>query len=1380
MCKTRRLFALLIAVIASSSLNAQLSTDMLSGLDHVKPVFIKNTGQWDGQVLYRAFAGKATIWLTSEGISYQYVRPVPSVPGGNESANSARSSAGTMVVKTSFVGAKSGATVLGRGKVNQKTSFLIGADSSRWSRDTLSYTSVVYEQMYQGVDIEYFVEDGEMCSRWTVLPGVDPSPIGLRIDGTETVTIDTLGNLILTTAYGQIVGPKPTAFQRLDGEIKYLDCKYEIRDRTTVGVVMEEDYERNTPLTIEPHLVLTADLANVIAGEVGTAIVACGSGEAYITGYTTSSNFPRGPGYDTTYNGSGDAFVTKISVFGNLILYSTYIGGSAEDVAYGIAFDGNCRVVITGTTQSQNFPVVNAYDATPNGGRDVFVTKLSMFGDFLEYSTYLGGSGEDVGRSVIFCGNAEAYITGYTNSSNFPVLSAYDAAYNGGYDVFVAKLNIFGNSLMYSTYLGGTSDDLGYGVSVDGSCHAVVTGGTRSANFPIAGAYDPTYNGGWDVFISKLNAFGQSLDYSTFVGGSADEQARDISVFGNGEAYVAGYTSSSNFPVSSAFDSTYNGNTDAFALKLSVFGNLLQYSTFLGGSGADTAFSIAMCGNAYAYVGGSTASSNFPTLSGFDMSYNGGGDAFAAKLAEFGNSIYFSTFVGGSSADAAYGIAIDGSCNTLITGMTQSTNFPLLGALDGALTGPQEAFVTKILPFGNQLSYSTYLGGDERVPHIALSPTSLSFTAIQNGTRPLSKTFTISNTGGAILTWSVNEGMSWLDLTPLSGNSNTATVTASVNTTNLAPGTYTGMITTSSSNADNSPQAVNVTYIVNPPSPHISLSPASLSFTAVQNGSLPASKSFTIANSGGGTLNWTVTEGISWLDVSPSSGSSNSVAINVTLSTTNLTPNTYTGTIAVSSNNADNSPQNINVSYVVSTPNPHISVTPTALTFRGAQYGTLPSNQTILIQNSGTGTLNWAVSEGVPWIDISPASGSSNVATITASVNTTNLPLGSYAGTITVSSTNADNSPQTVDVNYDIGVTATRDIPLDSGWNLISWNLDTPSDSVLSLVSSILADVFVILGYDGGALTYDPQLPEFSTLSQMDHLHGYWFKMAGQRTLTITGTTVPNGTPISLRKGWNLISYLPDLGDSVIHALAPIKGKLSKVYGYSDSALSFVPGLEHFSTLQIMEPGFGYWLEMLDSATLTYPAVVLPISEKTVMSRTGRSLTPTSQWICVFEPESSKKSQFTLREGEVLTAYDPGGILCGQAEVGPGGLVMLMPIYRDDLSTPTDEGALPGDTINFKVDGNPVLFYPPIIWSVFGDVFQLFPSTDLCGDADASASVDISDAVSLIQYIFSGGHAPNPLLAGDANCDLAVDISDAVYLIQYIFSGGPAPCAACK
>ncbi|MFC1476226.1 SBBP repeat-containing protein [Candidatus Zixiibacteriota bacterium] len=296
-----------------------------------------------------------------------------------------------------------------------------------------------------------------------------------------------------------------------------------------------------------------------------------GSGNAYITGITLSSDYPTVGEYQT-FQGSSDVFVTKLNSSGNALVYSTYLGGNDHDMGYGIAVDGSGNAYVTGRTESSDFPTENPYQVDFGGGDlDAIVTKLNNAGNALIYSTYLGGSDMDAGYGIAVDGSGNAYITGETTSSDFPTENPYQVDFGGGYDdAFVTKLDNSGNALVYSTYLGGSSKDRGNGISVDGAGNAYITGGTSSSDFPTEGEYQ-TNQGDDDGFVTKLNSTGNDLVYSTYLGGSSDEWygdgCGDIAVDGSGNAYITGTTASSDYPTVGEYQ-TDQGGGDAFVTKI--------------------------------------------------------------------------------------------------------------------------------------------------------------------------------------------------------------------------------------------------------------------------------------------------------------------------------------------------------------------------------------------------------------------------------------------------------------------------------------------------------------------------------------------------------------------------------------------------------------------------------------------------------------------------------------------------------------------------------------------------------------------------------------------------------------------------------------------
>jgi hypothetical protein len=417
-----------------------------------------------------------------------------------------------------------------------------------------------------------------------------------------------------------------------------------------VGVSNHVFVTKLNPLGSAPLIYSTYIGANGDDFGIGIAIDTLGN--AYVTG-RTGNNFPTTPGaFQTTFGGGNyDAFVTKLNPTGSALVFSTYLGGSGNEFGSGIAVDGLGNAYLTGQTSSIDFPTtLGAFQTSFGGGGginplDAFVTKLNPLGSApLVYSTFLGGSSNDVGTGIAVDGLGNAYVTGYTGSTNFPTTpGAFQTTYGGGVDAFVTKLNPLGSApLVYSTFLGGSSGDQGRGIAVDGSGNAYVTGFTGSTNFPTTlGAFQTSYGGNGDAFVTKLNPAGSApLVYSTYLGGSNEDVGGGIAVDSSGNAYVTGYTFSTNFPTTSnAFQPTSGGAPDAFVTKLNPGGAPLVYSSYLGGSGFDRAFGIAVDSFGNAYVTGDTSGS-FPTTPGAFQTAPGSlppapfFDAFVSKIAD--------------------------------------------------------------------------------------------------------------------------------------------------------------------------------------------------------------------------------------------------------------------------------------------------------------------------------------------------------------------------------------------------------------------------------------------------------------------------------------------------------------------------------------------------------------------------------------------------------------------------------------------------------------------------------------------------------------------------------------------------------------------------
>jgi hypothetical protein len=398
-----------------------------------------------------------------------------------------------------------------------------------------------------------------------------------------------------------------------------------------------------------------------------------------------------------------------------LMTYSTLVGTNDFNAATAIAVDSAGAAYIAGYTDSDALPTANPAQNFNSGSVAVFVAKLNPAGNTLEYCTYMGGSDDDRGYGIAVDSSGSAYVTGTTTSRDFPTRHAEQSSLAGSRNAFVFKLNALGDMLEFSTFLGGSGADTGYGIAVDVAGNSYIVGDTTSLNFPASG-YQTANRGSQDAFVAKLSPNGQQLLFSTYLGGGGADHGGAIAVDSGGTVYVTGYTWSSNFPTENPFQSGIAGQCNAYVARLSANGNSLLFSTYLGGSGCTMAYpetgqGIALDAQGNAYVAGVTSSSDFPLLNALQEQLQGSTDVFVAKFNSAG-ALLFSTYIGGSGVDVGNAIAVDASGAIYVAGYTYSTDFPVTaGALQLANAGSCDAFLFKLSPTGDTLLYATYLGG---------------------------------------------------------------------------------------------------------------------------------------------------------------------------------------------------------------------------------------------------------------------------------------------------------------------------------------------------------------------------------------------------------------------------------------------------------------------------------------------------------------------------------------------------------------------------------------------------------------------------------------------------------------------------------------------
>ncbi len=675
--------------------------------------FTINQGQWDDSVLFRSDAGGATFWFTANGAYYQFARRVPDSSGAklvsagldpamiSSHREPTRQVGGyeAMMIRATFVGANPAPELAGGEMLETRSNYFLGNDPAAWRTDVPNFQTVVYQNIYPGIDLKYYGNGRELEYDFVVSPGADLSQIQVRYDGARSVEVDSLGRLAVTTDWGEVIEKQPVVYQVTDGRRRVIDGRYVLTGENMFAFELTDSYDRSVAIVIDPILSYSTYLGGS-SDDYGTVTVD-GAGNAYLIGATMSANFPTEGAYQGTYGGGYfDAFVTKLDSTGTSMLYSTFLGGSKEDFGWGVAVDSSGNVFITGESFSSNFPTKNGYQMTFGGGIcDGYVVKLNSTGNAILYSTYLGGSLEDYSSSIAIDDSGNAYISGSTSSVNFPLTSAYQSTFaGGGFDAFVAKLNNLGNGLSYSSYLGGSGLEWGRGIAVDRNGNSYVSGYTNSTNFPIQNAYQSVYGGGADdAFLTKFNHAGIALLYSTYLGGSLDDSGWHVAVDTFDNPVVCGKTNSVDFPIQNASQASFGGGPyDAFVTRFDSSGHSLRYSTYLGGSGDDDAYDIVVDDTGSAFVTGLTNSTDFPLHNAYQSYYGeGANDAFVARISSSGETIPFSSYLGGYYDDGAWSIAEDDKGNVYVGGHTNSTNFPVQNAYQAVKRGGIDAFVTK-------------------------------------------------------------------------------------------------------------------------------------------------------------------------------------------------------------------------------------------------------------------------------------------------------------------------------------------------------------------------------------------------------------------------------------------------------------------------------------------------------------------------------------------------------------------------------------------------------------------------------------------------------------------------------------------------------------
>lgn len=681
--------AALITVLACALLQSAVAAELSGPSAQVSaqyaalPVrFEPNVGQSDSRVRFLARGNGYTLFLT---------------PGEAVIALAQRTIAAqdAEIVRMRFVGANGQPEVEGLDPLAGITNYFIGSNPTQWHTDIVSFAKVRYSQVYPGIDLVYYGSGRDIEYDFVIRPGSDPSSIRLAFEGATRLAVNHKGELVLGLSAGELRQKAPTIYQEGPDGATIVPGAYVVRGNQ-VGFEVG-DYDRSRALIIDPVLVYSTYLGGSGVDQATSLVVGL-TGDAYVAGFTSSTNFPIRGTPSSTNGGGQDLFVTKMSLAGTSLTYSTYIGGIGTEVANDIAVSGAGTVYITGSTTSIDYPVVTPTIAAQVGGTDAFLTKLTSAGNAIEFSTYWGSTGFEEGTAVTVDPADNAYIAGNTSAPNFPTQTPFQAALAGDMDGFMTKFSVSGNSIVYSTYLGGAGNDRVFDMAVADDAAVFVAGSTTSVNFPTTSAsVQPALAGGRDGFLTHFSLAGNALLYSTFLGGSGNEEVFGMIIDAPMNAYLTGRTTSLNFPTLTPMQNMNRGANDAFVTKINPPGTALVYSTYLGGAGVDRGQGIDIDGAGNAFVTGSTTSPDFPTRAPLQAVLRGPSDAFVSKLNLAGSALVYSTYLGGTSADEGFGIGVDLIGSAYVAGFTESNNFATLNPFQATFGGVRDAFVSKLV-----------------------------------------------------------------------------------------------------------------------------------------------------------------------------------------------------------------------------------------------------------------------------------------------------------------------------------------------------------------------------------------------------------------------------------------------------------------------------------------------------------------------------------------------------------------------------------------------------------------------------------------------------------------------------------------------------------
>jgi Beta-propeller repeat/Abnormal spindle-like microcephaly-assoc'd, ASPM-SPD-2-Hydin len=1068
--RLKTLAILIVMAVGTRSVSAQQTAAAQSlqpnpqavrNYGHLPLTFEANQGQAAGQVKFLSRGQGYTTFLTAGGmvLNLRASRVEPASNRNSQAASSQPPASATL--QFSLIGANRNPQVVGEDPQPGHVNYFIGKDPSKWYTNLPTYAKVRYKNVYQGIDLIYYGNHQQLEYDFAVAPGADPRQIQFEIKGASQMALGEQGDLVLNVNGAKLHFQSPVVYQESNGTRVPVSGGYEMKDSSHIGFAVA-NFDARKPLVIDPVLVYSTYLGGSGADQP-TGIAIDNSGNVYVAGYTNSADFPMATLGSLPPN-TDHVFVAKLDSTGSNLIYADYIGGNSDDYGVALALDSANEVYVTGSTQSSNFPVVNAYQSQQPGPYTGFLTRVSADGSALIYSTYLGGNNYDQPAGVAIDGSGEVLVAGYTQSTNFPVANAYQstalANQGGNYGTygFLTKFSADDSSLVYSTYFAGNSNVEEGGccwvspfntinsVAADANGNAYVTGTTNTYNFPVtSGSYSTTNTTAQNAniaFVSKFNSAG-GLDYSTYFfdpsGYTVSTAA--IAVDGSGSAYITGSAySDTTFPVTST--SICNPGTDGsacsygFVTKFNAAASALSYSTFLGPNNDATPQAIALDANDDAYVFASASSSSFAEVNGIEP-YDSQDDVLLVEIDPTGSNQLFATYMGGSGDDEPAGIAVDGDGNMYIVGSTDSSDLPTTqGAFQTVTGGNTDAFIAKI--------------GPASAPAVSLIPNSLQFSAIAVSSTSSAQTVLLRNMGSSALSISSLTASGDFAQTNDCGSSVPAagSCTISVTFTPTAQGSRSGSIAVED-DAAGSPHNVALYGVGEDgsggsPAPNAAVAPTTLTFSNVPVGHSSLSQSVTLTNAGNASMSIAGLQITGDFSQTNTCSTSLAAGANCTISVvfTPTAEGTRTGTLTIN-DNAQGSPQTVSLTGTGTAGT--LVLGSNTLTFSSVQVG-LSASQAVTLSNTGNGPVSinglqisgdYAQINNCP----SPISGG---ASCSITVVFTPTATGTRTGTLTVTS-GAQATQQTVSLS---GIGIQADLVLSStALAFANMPLGTPSAS---------------------------------------------------------------------------------------------------------------------------------------------------------------------------------------------------------------------------------------------------------------------------------------------------------------------------------------------